>query len=246
MNDAGEPAGDFETSASEEMLVRLYRWMLLTRAVDERGDILVRQGRTGSTRRMRGKKRRNWFGGLSRAERLPGVSRASRLGVVLMRGMTPANVLLRFLARAGSREGTQSRRPFRERRGTRRSAEFDRRQSMRGGLGRRAVAQLQGKDVAVITYFGDGATSEGDLLATLNMAGVYRAPIVFACKQPLRDFRLARAQQTASATFADKARKLSASRGTSWTGTTSSLPPKSRAFVSNGPGTAAARASSST
>jgi pyruvate dehydrogenase E1 component alpha subunit len=40
----------------------------------------------------------------------------------------------------------------------------------------------QGSDAVVMTYFGDGASSEGDAHEALNLAGVRRAPIVFVLK----------------------------------------------------------------
>ena len=33
-----------------------------------------------------------------------------------------------------------------------------------------------------VTYFGDGATSEGDVHEAMNMAGVYQAPCIFFCQ----------------------------------------------------------------
>jgi pyruvate dehydrogenase E1 component alpha subunit len=40
----------------------------------------------------------------------------------------------------------------------------------------------QGSDAVVMTYFGDGASSEGDAHEALNLAGVRRAPVVFVLK----------------------------------------------------------------
>jgi pyruvate dehydrogenase E1 component alpha subunit len=38
------------------------------------------------------------------------------------------------------------------------------------------------KDDVVMTFFGDGATSEGDFHEGMNFAGVYRCPVVFVCQ----------------------------------------------------------------
>lgn len=38
------------------------------------------------------------------------------------------------------------------------------------------------RDAGVICYFGDGATSQGDVNEALNFAAVYRAPVVFFCQ----------------------------------------------------------------
>jgi TPP-dependent pyruvate/acetoin dehydrogenase alpha subunit len=65
--------------------------------------------------------------------------------------------------------------------------------------------QLQGRDAAVIVYFGEGASSEGDFHEACNLAGVTRAPLVFflqnngwAISTPVR-------QQTAATSFAARA-----------------------------------------
>jgi pyruvate dehydrogenase E1 component alpha subunit len=57
-----------------------------------------------------------------------------------------------------------------------------------------AAARLAGDDLVVIAYFGDGATSEGDAHEAMNFAGVRKAPCVFFCQNngwaisvPVRD-----------------------------------------------------------
>ncbi len=42
--------------------------------------------------------------------------------------------------------------------------------------------KLQGKDAVTICYFGEGAASEGDFHAGLNMAAVHQAPVIFFCR----------------------------------------------------------------
>ncbi len=42
--------------------------------------------------------------------------------------------------------------------------------------------KLQGLDAVTICYFGDGAASEGDFHAGLNMAAVHQVPVIFFCR----------------------------------------------------------------
>ncbi len=42
--------------------------------------------------------------------------------------------------------------------------------------------KLQGLDAVTICYFGEGAASEGDFHAGLNMAAVHEAPVIFFCR----------------------------------------------------------------
>ncbi|MDT2008535.1 pyruvate dehydrogenase (acetyl-transferring) E1 component subunit alpha [Rhodococcus opacus] len=51
-------------------------------------------------------------------------------------------------------------------------------------------AHLDGAEIATIAYFGDGATSQGDLAEALGFSMSFNAPVVFFCqKQPVRDQR---------------------------------------------------------
>lgn len=59
--------------------------------------------------------------------------------------------------------------------------------------------------VAVVTTFGDGATSEGDFHEGLNFAGVYRTPNVFVCVNNQFAISVPRSRQTAAPTLAQKA-----------------------------------------
>ena len=67
------------------------------------------------------------------------------------------------------------------------------------------AARLQGSDRVAITYFGDGATSEGDFHEAMNFAGVYRLPVIFLCQNNHYAISLRRDRQTASDTIAQKA-----------------------------------------
>ena len=42
--------------------------------------------------------------------------------------------------------------------------------------------KMQGLDAVTICYFGEGAASEGDFHAGLNMAAVHQAPVIFFCR----------------------------------------------------------------
>jgi pyruvate dehydrogenase E1 component alpha subunit len=67
------------------------------------------------------------------------------------------------------------------------------------------AAKLQGDDTAILSYFGDGATSEGDFHEGLNFAGVFDVPAVFFCNNNQWAISVPRERQTASATLAQKA-----------------------------------------
>jgi 2-oxoisovalerate dehydrogenase E1 component alpha subunit len=44
------------------------------------------------------------------------------------------------------------------------------------------AAKIRGSDDIAITYFGDGATSEGDFHEGLNWAAIHKLPVIFICE----------------------------------------------------------------
>jgi pyruvate dehydrogenase E1 component alpha subunit len=60
------------------------------------------------------------------------------------------------------------------------------------------------KDVAM-TFFGDGGTSEGDFHEGMNFAGVYQIPVIFVCQNNQWAISVPRSKQTRSKTLAQKA-----------------------------------------
>jgi 2-oxoisovalerate dehydrogenase E1 component alpha subunit len=66
-------------------------------------------------------------------------------------------------------------------------------------------AKLDKKPIVVIAYFGDGATSEGDLHEAMNFATVYDAPVVFFCQNNGYAISLPFTKQARGATLAHRA-----------------------------------------
>jgi TPP-dependent pyruvate/acetoin dehydrogenase alpha subunit len=44
------------------------------------------------------------------------------------------------------------------------------------------AAQLEGGDRVVVLFFGDGATNEGEFHEVLNLASIWKLPLIFACE----------------------------------------------------------------
>ncbi len=68
------------------------------------------------------------------------------------------------------------------------------------------AAKIRKEDIVTLTYFGDGATSEGDFHAGMNFAGVFRVGTIFFCKNNQWAISVPVSRQTASKTLAEKAR----------------------------------------
>jgi pyruvate dehydrogenase E1 component alpha subunit len=65
--------------------------------------------------------------------------------------------------------------------------------------------RLQGSRRIALTYFGDGATSEGDFHEAMNFAAVKSVGVVFLCQNNGWAISLPTSEQTASETIAEKA-----------------------------------------
>ena len=65
--------------------------------------------------------------------------------------------------------------------------------------------KLRGEPTVTITYFGDGATSEGAFHEGANFAGVMRAPLILFCNNNQWAISTPLSSQTAAPTLADKA-----------------------------------------
>ena len=65
--------------------------------------------------------------------------------------------------------------------------------------------RLRGERRASVCVVGDGATSKGDFAEALNMAGVWRAPVVFVINNNGWAISVPRARQSAAETLAQKA-----------------------------------------
>jgi pyruvate dehydrogenase E1 component alpha subunit len=72
-------------------------------------------------------------------------------------------------------------------------------------VGAGMAANYRKLGIAVVTTFGDGATSEGDFHEAMNFAGVFKTPNVFVCYNNQFAISVPRSRQTASATIAQKA-----------------------------------------
>ncbi len=72
-------------------------------------------------------------------------------------------------------------------------------------VGLATAAKLKGDDTVALTFLGDGSTSEGDAHEAFNFAAVWQAPVVFLVQNNQYAISVPVAKQTHARTFADKA-----------------------------------------
>lgn len=191
---AGSPAqcpSDVEVAAALEL-------MLLSRSVDEKAFRLQRQGRFGTFSQVWGQEaavvgpamaidpRKDWV-----------VPQYRELPAMLHQGYPLENFLLYFCGnpRGGLVPEGVNCLPM----NVALAAQLPHAVGLAWGL------RYQGSDSVVVTYFGDGASSEGDAHEAMNLAGVMKAPVVFVLSDNGWAISTPRAQQSAAARLAVRA-----------------------------------------
>ncbi len=186
-----------EPKLAADDLKRLYRAMVLGRRLDERMLKLQRQGRIGTFAPIKGQEAAQ-IGSvftLRPADWL--VPSFRETGAMLWRGW-PIEKLLSLYA--GRLEGSS---PGPEQRDL--PVTIPVATQLPHAVGIAYGIQYRGEDAVVMTYFGDGATSEGDFHEACNFAGVWHVPVVFLCQNNQWAISVPLKKQTNSRTIAQKA-----------------------------------------
>ena len=170
---------------SPEAMRELYGWMLLTRSLDERIWRLNRQGKVPFAIPARGQEAAQVGSAYAlRAGDDVALPYPRDLGVVLVLGMTPLEVLQSALARAGepSSGGRQLPMHWGHRHLKILSSSSPVGTQIPQAVGAALAARLRREDSVTCVYFGDGATSKGDFHEGVNFAAIHRLPVVFFCQ----------------------------------------------------------------
>mgnify|MGYP003881523753 CR=1 FL=1 len=193
---------------SDEQAVAIYRWMLLTRRLDERLSLLQRAGAIplavssrgheaaqvgAATAFVRGK---DWWFPYYRD-----------LGAVLVAGTTPLDVMLSAFGRAADPSSGGRQTPYnwgdRRLRIVARSAPVG--VQIPQAVGVAQAALRRGDRVVVYCSFGEGAASQGDFHEGLNWAALHRLPVVFLCQNNGWAISVPAARQVAGGSVAARA-----------------------------------------
>jgi pyruvate dehydrogenase E1 component alpha subunit len=197
LDEKGKLDKTMEPGIDDALLVKLYRTMLLARRFDERMLSLQRQGRLGTFPPIKGQEATQLgTAAVLRPSDWMAIS-FRETAAELWRGRTMESVIL---WNAGYNEGGQ--------------IEADRNDlpisipvasQLIHAVGLGWAMKYRGKDDVALAYFGDGASSQGDFHEALNMAGVFRTPVIFVCQNNHWAISYPRAKQTRSETIAQKA-----------------------------------------
>ena len=187
-------------------LVRLYKAMTLHRTLDDRMTRLQRQGRVGFHIGSVGEEAAILGSAWVLGPRYWIFPAYREIGAAILRGLTIETFLQNmFGTSADPAKGRQMPVHPAAREQGYFSVSSPVGTQIPQAVGAAWGAKIRGDDVVSLSYFGDGATSEGDFHVGLNFAGVFKAPCIFICRNNGWAISVPTARQTASETMAQKA-----------------------------------------
>ena len=199
--------GQNDPPISVEAQLRLYRSMVLNRRLDERMISLQRQGRIGFYVSSVGEEAAIYGSCLALGEFDWVLPCYREIGAALLRGC-PLQVVMSQLF--GTADDLLHGRQMPNHHAIR-SVFYGSVSSPVGtqiphASGIAMAMRLQKKKEVALAFFGDGATSTADFHVGANFAGVFKAPVIFLCRNNQWAISVPREVQTASETLAMKAR----------------------------------------
>ena len=189
---------DGQLLLSDSEVVELYRYMVKCRALDETAFKLQRSGRMGTYPQNKGQEAAAIGSGYAAKKGVDWLVPCYRENAALwMHGLPMHYVLLHWM---GDERGNQipdgvNMTPLAIPIGT----------QMLHATGIAWAFKMRKEPRVSITYFGDGATSEGDFHEAMNFASVFKVPCVFFCQNNQWAISVPRESQMASETVAQKA-----------------------------------------
>ena len=182
-----EPSGSLEQvkewGLDREDLLQIYRNMLTTRGLEERGHVLYKQGKIpGSFYTGRGNEAASVAIGTAMGPDDVGTPLHRDMGVHIVRGVEPWRIFANYMGRADA--------PTRGRDGNVHMA--DARLGMIAmvshlpamlpvAAGAALAFRIRDERRVAVGWFGEGASARGDCHEAMNFAGTRRLPVVFVC-----------------------------------------------------------------
>ena len=186
-----------EPKIPAEKLKEMYRYMLLGRRTDERMLKMQRQGRLGTFPQSSGHEAISVGSIVNIDQNDWHVPAYRELGGMLYRGWAIENIILFW---NGFEEGTAPPEGVND---LPICVPIASQLPHAAGIG--MAMKFKKEKKVVLTYFGDGATSEGDCHEALNFAAVFKAPVVFICLNNQYAISVPLSRQMACETVAQRA-----------------------------------------
>jgi 2-oxoisovalerate dehydrogenase E1 component alpha subunit len=199
LSNSGELLQDSEHAKDKNLLIQAYRWMNLTRAFDQKAVALQRTGIIGTYPSSLGQEAIAVACGMALQKEDVFVPYYRDHGTLLVRGHLMEHLLLYWGGdERGSaftaKEGSVIDMPICVPIATQASH----------AVGIASALKIQQKNQAVLCTLGDGASSKGDFLEALNLAGSWHLPVVFVINNNQWAISVPRHVQSGAPTLAQK------------------------------------------
>jgi pyruvate dehydrogenase E1 component alpha subunit len=188
---------NFPKGLTDQKIVEMYKYMLFARALDAKMLSLQRQGRAATYAPLIGEEATQIGSAFALRNQDVFVPNFRQHGVFLVRNFPLDNF---FIYWKGYEDGGKMPENFN---GTAVCVPVATQLPHATGIA--FALKHMNKDAAVVTYVGDGGTSEGDFYEALNFAGVWKAPVVVIIENNQWAISVPRSKQTAAQTLAQKA-----------------------------------------
>ncbi len=197
LDEEGHLDQELEPKIPDDLLLKLHRAMVLGRRFDERLLSLQRQGRIGTFAPITGQEA-SQLGAV--APLVPGDIMAPSFretAAQVYRGAPMESIVLAF--------GGYNEAALLVKEGSDLPVAVPVSSQVPHAVGIAWGMKYRKKSNVVMTFFGDGGTSEGDFHEGMNFAAVYQVPLVFICQNNQWAISVPRSRQTHSKTIAQKA-----------------------------------------
>src|ERR687885_488492 len=172
-----------EAGLDVEDLLQLYRTMLLTRGIEERGHILYRQGKIpGSFYTGRGNEAASVGVATAMGPDDVGTPLHRDMGVHITRGVEPWRIFAQFMGRAdGPTKGKDGNVHMADARLGLIAMVSHLPAMLPVAVGAALAFRIKEERRVAVGWFGEGASARGDTHEGMNFAGVRQLPVVFVC-----------------------------------------------------------------
>jgi TPP-dependent pyruvate/acetoin dehydrogenase alpha subunit len=172
-----------ETGLDREDLLTIYRNMLITRGVEERGHILYKQGKIpGSFYTGRGNEGASVGVATAMGADDVGAPLHRDMGVQIARGVEPWRIFANYMGRVdGPARGKDGNVHMADARLGLIAMVSHLPAMLPVAVGAALAFRIRDERRVAIGWFGEGAAARGDAHEAMNLAGVRRLPVVFIC-----------------------------------------------------------------
>ncbi len=173
IDEDGQLVGD-RSGVTDDELKEFYRWLVTLRTLDQRAWNLQRQGRIGTYPPFSGQEATQ-VGVVAALDRMDWICGSYRDWAALAYAGVPLYYpLLNSMGHPVSGNIPDSVQAL--------PVQVVIAAQILHAVGLAWSAKLQGQDRVAVTFFGDGATSQGDFHEALNLASVMKAPVIFVAQ----------------------------------------------------------------